>query len=100
MSTIKNSINTVKEISLDDFPNKECKKILNQFAKNIKTKLSSYFANIITRKGGNLLAKWCQNKLHDGWMGVKHKCHDLMGPVNDTYLSWAMAIMNTKTQNV
>lgn len=79
MSTIKNSIYTVKEISLDNFPNKECKKILNQFAKNVKTKLSKYFANIITRKSGNLLAK-CQNKLHNGWMGVKYKYHDLMGP--------------------
>lgn len=79
MSTIKNSIYTVKEISLDNFPNKECKKILNQFAKNVKTKLSKYFANIITRKSGNLLAK-CQSKLHNGWMGVKYKYHGLMGP--------------------
>ena len=78
MSTIKNSIYTVKEISLDNFPNKECKKILNQFAKNVKTKLSKYFANIITRKSGNLLAK-CQSKLHNGWMGVKYKYHGLMG---------------------
>ena len=66
MSTIKNSIYTVK--SLDNFPNKECKKILNQFAKNVKTKLSNYFANIITRKSGNLLAK-CQDKLHKALIG-------------------------------
>ena len=77
MSTIKNSIYTVK--SLDNFPNKECKKILNQFAKNVKTKLSNYFAKIITRKSGNLLAK-CQDKLHNGWTEVKYKYHDLMGP--------------------
>lgn len=43
MSTIKNSIYTVKEISLDYFPNKECKKILNQFAKKCKNKAFQVF---------------------------------------------------------